>query len=653
MERASRGAPPKRASTRYGRHTRIVCGISGLISRDARPDETPVRRMNDALAHRGPDAAGIWRSGRVVLGHRRLSIIDPSPEATQPLTNEDETIGVVVNGEIYNFAELRADLVRRGHVFRSHSDSEVVLHLYEEHGADCVARLSGMFAFALWDSQRERLLLARDRAGKKPLFYRRLPDGGLAFASEVHALVRAFPHLGVTPDLAAIDEYLTLQYIPSPRTAYRDIFKLPAAHLAILERGSELTVQRYWEKPSGDELRGSEEDLSRELRDRLAKAVRRRLVADVPVGAFLSGGLDSSAIVALMATQSTRPVQTFSIGFPHASDSELVWARQVAARYGTVHHEAIVSPAMTDVVLETVRHHGEPFADSSAVAMYYLAKMTREHVTVALSGDGSDETLAGYTRYATAQLGHLHDALPAPLRGVYRAGVRAVVRAAARHVTGYVDHFADGEAVRYPYIMCQFTSEEKLALHGPAMRAVSNGAVSERFDRVLSASRRASRLGRLIDLDWHTYLSDDINAKVDIAAMAHGLEVRCPFLDTAVVEFAGRLPRHMLMRLRGKHLLRAAMRDLVPPAIVRRHKRGFGLPLRRWMREDLGDLVRDVLLDRRARERGLFDPKEVQRLVEAMDRDRDAPDRVWTLLVLELWFREFIDAPAATRVAAS
>jgi asparagine synthase (glutamine-hydrolysing) len=624
-----------------------VCGISGLISRDGQPDETRVRRINQAIAHRGPDADRTWARGRAVLGHRRLSIIDLSPEAHQPLLNEDGTIGVVVNGEIYNFAELREDLVARGHVFRSHSDSEVVVHLYEEHGVDCVAKLDGMFAFALWDSSRDRLLLARDRSGKKPLVYRRLPGGDLAFASEAHALVRAFPDMPVTPDLEAIDEYLTLQYVPSPRTAYRDVFKLPAAHLAVLDRGGELAVRRYWTKPSGPELSGTEDDLAHELRDLLARAVRRRLVADVPVGAFLSGGLDSSTIVALMATQSTRPVQTFSIGFPNASDSELGWARRVAERYGTVHHETVVTPAMTDVVVETVRHHGEPFADSSAVAMYYLARETKRHVTVALSGDGSDETLAGYTRYATAQLAHVHDALPAPLRGVYRAGLRAVVGAAAPHVMGYADHLGDGEAVRYPYIMCQFTPEEKETLHGPAMRAVTNGAVTERFERVLSESGRSSRLGRLIDLDWHTYLADDINTKVDIAAMAHSLEVRCPFLDTEVVEFASRLPRHMLMRWRGKHLLRKAVRDIVPPAIVRRHKQGFGLPLRRWMREDLGALVHDVLLDRRARERGLFEPREVQRLVDSLERDRNAPDRVWTLLVLELWFREFIDAPVS------
>ncbi len=625
----------------------FVCGIAGLIAREAQPDKAPVRRMNDALRHRGPDAEGVWARGRAVLGHRRLSIIDLSPEANQPLLNEDGTIGAVVNGEIYNFAELRGDLVKQGHVFRSKSDSEVVLHLYEEHGADCVAKLDGMFAFALWDSREERLLLARDRAGKKPVFYRELPDGGLGFASELHALVRGFPELSLIPDLEAIDEYLTLQYVPSPHTAYRNMFKLEAGHLGLVERGGPLTLRRYWTKPSGEELKGNEEDLACELRALLETAVRRRLVADVPIGAFLSGGLDSSAIVALMATQSRRPVQTFSIGFPHASDSELRWARSVADRYRTVHHEAVVTPAMTDVVAESVRHHGEPFADSSAIATYYLAKMTREHVTVALSGDGSDETFAGYTRYATAQLAHVHDALPAPLRGFYRSGVRAVTSAVAPHVTGFVDHFEDGDAVRYPYIMCQFTTEEKRALYAPAMRCVPNGTIAERFGRVLSESRRASRLGRLIDLDWHTYLADDINAKVDIASMAHSLEVRCPFLDTKVVEFAARLPRRMLMRVHGKRLLRRAVRDLVPAPILRRHKRGFGLPLRRWMKHELGDLVRDVLLDRTARERGLFEPREVRRLVLAMDRDRDAPDRVWTLLMLELWFREFIDRPHA------
>ena len=632
-----------------------MCGITGHLegsacadassaqARGLHTDETPVRRMNQALAHRGPDAEGIWSVGRMVLGHRRLSIIDLSPEANQPLTNEDGTIGVVVNGEIYNFAELREGLVQRGHTFKSRSDSEVVLHLYEELGTECVAKLGGMFALALWDSKRQRLLLARDRAGKKPLFYRRLPGGGLAFASEVHALLRGFPDAPATPSLEAIDEYLTLQYVPSPRTAYREIYKLEAGHLAVLEPGKELVTSRYWSKPALPELQGDLDELAGELRRLIEVAVRRRLVADVPLGAFLSGGIDSSTIVALMATQSSRPVKTFSIGFPHASDSELPWARMVAARYRTDHYEAVVNPRMTDVVVESVRHHGEPFADSSAVATHYLAQMTKKHVTVALSGDGGDETFAGYARYATARLGHLHDALPLSLQPAYRGGLHRITRAFAPHVAGFAEHMGEGEAARYPYIMCQFTDEEKAALYGPEMRAANRSATRERFLRVLEASGRPSALGRLIDLDWQTYLVDDINVKVDIASMAHGLEVRCPFLDTDVVEFAARLPARALMRMRGKRVLRRAVKDLVPRAIVNRSKRGFGLPLRRWMRDDLAPLVRDVLLDKTARERGLFEPGEVERLIHSMDRVRIAPDRVWTLLVLELWFREFID----------
>jgi asparagine synthase (glutamine-hydrolysing) len=618
-----------------------MCGISGVVSGAGTESEIAVRRMNQGLRHRGPDAEGIWRKGRAVLGHRRLSIIDLSPQANQPLLNEDETIGIVVNGEIYNAPELRERLIARGHRFRSHSDSEVILHAYEDTGLDCVGALTGMFSFAIWDSGRERLVLARDRAGKKPLFYRRLPDGGLAFASELQVLRAGFPDLPATPDLGAVDEYLTLQYVPSPRSIYREIFKLEAAHALVFETGKPPVSTCYWRMPRGPELTGTEEDLARELRALLAKAVARRLVADVPVGAFLSGGIDSSTIVALMATQSSRVVRTFSIGFPDSTDSELPWARMVSARYGTEHHEAIVTSQIADVLGGAVRRHGEPFADSSAIATYSLAQMTREHVTVSLSGDGADETFAGYTRYATARLGHLHDWLPRSMRGVYRSGSMAVARAVAPHIRGFIDNYPAGEAARYPFIMCQFTPDEKAALYAPEMRNARTDATTSRFGAILAASARRSPLGRLIELDWQTYLVDDINVKVDISSMAHALEVRCPFLDTDVVEFAARLPGKMLARLRGKRLLRRAIADLLPPQILRRRKRGFGLPLHRWMKKDLAGMVRDVLLDRTARERGLFQTAEVERLLGTMDTSYVAPDRVWTLLMLELWFREF------------
>ncbi|HEX7600590.1 MAG TPA: asparagine synthase (glutamine-hydrolyzing) [Polyangiaceae bacterium] len=623
-----------------------MCGIAGFLAGDRRAagDAAAVRRIAERLAHRGPDAQGIHESGPCVLGHRRLSIIDLSPEATQPLLNEDGSLAVVVNGEIYNFAELREELLQKGHTFRSHSDSEVVLHLYEEHGPECIARLDGMFAILLWDGRQQRLLAARDRSGKKPLFYRRLAGGAVAFASEVGALVQAFPDQRPEVDYGAIDEFLTLQYVPTPRTAFKDAFKLPAAHYALFQAGAPLpTPVRYWQKPKGPELTGSADELAEELHRLLARAVKRRLVSDVPLGAFLSGGIDSSTIVALMATQSTQPVKTFSIGFPHADDSEVKFARLVAKRYHTDHHEEIVAPEMTSVVAETVRHHGEPFADSSAVAMYYLSKMTKKHVTVALSGDAGDENFAGYKRYTTARFGHAHDALPEGARAYFRAALSLFGRVFVPHVGRYADQLGEGEGARYVRLVGQFASEDKRGFYLDPMREAASNATVERFERILAESSASSPMGRVADLDWQTYMIDDINVKVDIAAMTHALEVRCPFLDTAVVEFASRLPSKMLMRVRGKWLLRRAVRDLVPAAILHRGKRGFALPLERWMKRDLREMTRDVLLSKRARERGLFDPKYVAELVDELDTMNPPVDRVWTMLILELWFREFVD----------
>jgi asparagine synthase (glutamine-hydrolysing) len=624
-----------------------MCGIAGFISHDtaAPADVAAVRRMNEALAHRGPNASGLWADGPCALGHRRLSIIDLSPEANQPLLNEDGSIAIVVNGEIYNFVELREELVAKGHVFRSRSDSEVIVHLYEEHGDAMVARLHGMFAFALYDSRKRRLLLARDRAGKKPLFYRRLRSG-LAFASEVHALLSAFPGERPEVDYSAIDEFLTLQYIPSPRSAYRDTWKLSPAHFATCAPGEAPRPVRYWEKPRGEVARGSASDLARELRERMALAVKRRLVSDVPLGAFLSGGIDSSTVVALMATQTTRPVKTFSIGFPNADDSEVRFARLVARRYGTDHHEMTVSPAMTDVIGETVRHHGEPFADSSAIATYYLAKMTREHVTVALSGDAGDENFAGYKRYGIARLGHVYDGFPPRLRRLFQRSMRSF-GVLYPYYGAFAERFPKGEALRYVSLVGQFSEADKGDLYLEPMRRSMSGETVARFERVLRESGGSSPMARLADLDWQTYLTDDICVKVDIASMAHSLEVRCPFLDTDVVEFAARLPSHLLMRLRGKYLLRRAMKDLVPFRILHRPKRGFALPLERWLQNDLREMLRDVLLDKTARERGLFDPATVRSLVDGRRGRITSADRVWTLLVLELWFREFVDRRGA------
>ncbi len=622
-----------------------MCGVAGFLARDARAaaDTRATRRIMDAVRHRGPDADGVWSHGPCALGHRRLSIIDLSREANQPMTNEDGSVAIAVNGEIYNFAALRRELESHGHRFRSRSDSEVVAHGYEQWGDEVVARLDGMFALLVWDVRRRRLLAARDRSGKKPLYYRELRQG-VAFASEVGALVRAFPEERPEIDLGAVDEYLTLQYVLAPRTVYRDTRRIPGAHYAVFEPGKEPRVTRYWSKPYDREpLAGSKDELADRLLDALRSAVKKRLVSDVPLGAFLSGGIDSSLVVALMAQQSARPVKTFSIGFPNAGDSELGYARLVARRFRTDHHEEVVTPEMTSVLVETVRHHGEPFADSSAVATYYLAKMTRAHVTVALSGDGGDENFGGYKRYATARLGHAHDALPRAGQRALRATLGGAVRLVRPSLGRLGDELALGEAARYTRLVGQFSPEEKRLLYLDPMRDAFSESAAQRFAEVLARSRASSPIGRLCDLDFDTYLEGDINAKVDIASMAHGLEVRCPMLDTEVTELAARLPGRMLVRLRGKYLLRRAARGILPAQIRYRVKRGFALPLERWMRRDLHAMIHDVLFDRRFRERGLFDPKYVADLVTDMERGRGNPDRVWTLLVLELWFRERVD----------
>ena len=631
-----------------------MCGISGFLASD--PDERPspaaVRRMNDAIAHRGPDAEGVWSHGPCVLGHRRLSIIDLSPEARQPLLNEDGDIAVVVNGEIYNFDALRDELIAKGHSFRSRSDSEVVVHLYEELGDDCVERLDGMFALALYDGRRRRLLLARDRAGKKPLYYRVTPRG-LAFASEVHALVRAFPEHPVEVDLAGVDEYLTLGYTCAPGTVYKGVSKLRAAHYLVCAPGHAGEPTRYWKAPRHPPPRGSEDDLAQELRWLMTEAVKRRMVADVPLGAFLSGGVDSSTVVALMATLSTRPVKTFSIGFPQEQYSEVKYARMVAERYGTEHHELTVTADMTSCVQDIVRHHGEPFADSSSVATYYLAKLTREHVTVSLSGDAGDENFAGYKRYNTARIGHLYDALPAGAKPIARGALSTFGRVFYPSFGRYASTLDAPEASRYLQLVNHFSPERRRLLAGERLRAVEGGRAERRFAEVLAESDGRFPMARVLDLDFSTYLTDDINAKVDIASMAFALEVRCPLLDTKVVEFAARLPAHLLMRARGKYLLRRAVKDMLPWEILHRPKMGFGIPLDFWLRHDLRSMLHDTLLDRTARERGILDPDYVTKLLATLDTSGPETYALWALFILELWFREFIDrAPARTDAAA-
>jgi len=624
-----------------------VCGIAGLLSVDqqAVPEPETVRRMCDAMVHRGPDDHGLRTDGPCVLGHRRLSIIDLRPEGAQPMTNEDDTISVVVNGEIYNFIDLRKELEQRGHRFKSRSDSEVVLHLYEEHGVDFVDHLRGMFAIALWDAPRRRLVLARDRFGKKPLFYHAGPRG-LVFASELGALV-ASRRFEKRPDLDAIDAFITLQYVPAPRTAFEGVKKLPAGHRLVCESGVIHEPEPYYTLRF-DEPRevGDVEDLTRELRDVVEESVRIRMVSDVPLGAFLSGGIDSSLIVALMARQSSQPVKTFSVGFTSKDRSELPYAKMVADQYGTDHHEMVVEPDMTSVVPEMVRHYGEPFADTSALPTWYLCQYTRTGVTVALSGDGGDEAFAGYRRYKHCRTARNIRRLPRPLPQLLAGMLTHVPTPQAQEVRDYGERIMQPESVRFLGLTAPIPHKDRMAIYSPAMRErFARDQVAAEFERLFRESRAQDVVNRLLDVDIQTYLTDNILTKVDIASMAHSLEVRCPLVDQELMDFAASLPGSMKLRgLTTKYLLRRMSEELLPKPILTRSKQGFGLPIDRWMREDLAPLSRDVLLDQRARERGILDPVSVEDILARQQRGEPRGFQIWTMMILELWYRQCLES---------
>jgi asparagine synthase (glutamine-hydrolysing) len=622
-----------------------MCGIAGFLvaEQDLDAAAASVRRMCDRMEHRGPDDHGLLVADPMVLGHRRLSIIDLRSEAAQPMTNEDDSLALVVNGEIYNFAELRAELERKGHRFKSNSDSEVVLHLYEEEGPDCLPRLRGMYALALWDKGRQRLLLARDRFGKKPLYYHHGPHG-LVFASELQALV-ACGHVTREVDLDAVDAYLALQYVPAPRTAYLGIRKLLPGHSLGCQPGQAPSLRRYYALRFDRRTDLDFEEAKLELQRLVQEAVRIRMVSDVPLGAFLSGGVDSSLVVACMARASSRPVQTFSIGFPSQDHSELAYAGRVARLFGTEHHEMVVAPDMVSIIPKLVHHYGEPYGDTSAVPTWYLSQFTRQHVTVALSGDAGDEGFAGYNRYQYARIARALTGLPGPVPALLTGLLSRLPLPALQPIRDFGRRLMQDEASRYLGFIAHFPHDDRLGLYSTQMRdRFARDPIGLDFAERLRASSARDPVSRLQDLDFQTYLPDDILVKVDIASMAHALEVRCPLLDHEVVEFAASLPSKMKLRgLTGKAILKAAAADWLPRNILDRRKQGFALPIDRWMREDLAGMSRDLLLDPTARARGLFSPAAVEQLLTRHQEGESRGLQIWNLLMLEHWFRAFID----------
>ncbi|MEU6427951.1 asparagine synthase (glutamine-hydrolyzing) [Microbispora sp. NPDC046973] len=618
-----------------------MCGIAGIVS-TAAPDPELVRRMCDVIAHRGPDGEGFYSDERAALGMRRLAIIDVAT-GDQPVRNEDGMVVAVFNGEIYNFAELRRDLERRGHRLRSAGDSECLVHLYEEHGADLVHRLRGMFGFAIWDRARGRLVLARDRVGKKPLFWR--SDGDtIWFGSELKSLAQD-PGMRREVDPVSLHHYLTYQYVPAPWSIYRGVRKLPPGHVLVWERGR-ITMHRYW-TPDWTARRVTDiREEEERLRELLLEATRIRMVSERPVGAFLSGGIDSSAVVAAMAMQSGEPVKTFCIGFEDGRYDERRKARLVAERYGTDHHELVVTGDMLHVLPRLAWQFDEPFADSSAIPSFYVAGLSRRHVTVALNGDGGDESFGGYRRYALMDMARALPHLPRPLAGVCRfVGTAMVERSdygTLRRRLGRVIRFAgEPPSRRYAGLMCRCLEEQKARIYSDDLRDLLAGADSGSLvENLFLGSRAATDLGRAQDADIAAYLPGDLLVKVDTTTMAHSLEGRSPFLDHHLMEWAAGLPGALKVRRgRTKLLLRQAVAGWLPQELLHSPKKGFGVPLAAWLRGELRDLAWEVLTDQTARGRGLFRPEAVQALLLRHMSGADHSDILWSLMQFELWQR--------------
>ena len=629
-----------------------MCGICGKLyhSRDRTVDGELLRSMASVINHRGPDDEGIYVKNNVGLAHKRLSILDLSPAGHQPMNNEDGSIWIVFNGEIYNFLDLREELQKKGHTFRSRTDTETIIHLYEEKGVECVHDLRGMFAFAIWDENKKRLFCARDRAGKKPFVYAHTEDG-LVFASEIKSLLKD-PALKRNLDYSAIHHYLTYQYVPSPLSIFKDIKKLPPAHVLIYE-GGDLTVKRYWSLSYQKKLHlSSVGEYGEQFRDLFQEAVKIRLRSDVPLGAFLSGGIDSSLVVAVMSRLMNQPVKTFSIGFEEEGYDEVAFARIIAEKYETDHHEFTVKPDAVSILPQLVWHYNEPFADSSAIPTYYVSKMTRDFVTVALNGDGGDESFAGYERYVADKLADYYRRVPPFIReGIIRRVVDTLPHSTNRRnffrrLKRFVKGISEPPERRYVRWICFFDNEMKGDLYTPSFKDLNRELDS--VDLTVKWYERADAeqfLDRTLFVDVMSYLPEDLLVKVDIASMAHSLEARSPFLDHKVMEFAALLPPNLKLRgMETKFLLKDTLSDIVPQEILQRKKMGFGVPLDVWFRNDLKEMAYDVLLDQKSIERGYFRKEYVlQMLDDHVSKRYDHSYRIWALLFLELWHRMFID----------
>ncbi len=609
--------------------------------------------MCATMRHRGPDEDGFLVQGNIGLGMRRLKIIDLNT-GTQPIYNETGDVGIVYNGEVYNFQPLRRELEAKGHRFRTQTDTETIVHAYEEYGDACVEKLNGMFVFALWDATKQRLLLARDRAGQKPLFYFHAPDGKLVFGSEIKVLLASgeVPH-EVNPD--AVYHYLSTQYVLGPGTILQRVQQLPAAHTAVWQDG-QLSLARYWQASYIPKPSLTHDEWIDRTRDTVTAAVQRHLVSDVPIGAYLSGGVDSSIVVAIMSELASGRVNTFSIGFDVAAYSETEHARRIAQRYNTNHHEFIVSAAdVTDTIADVIYFADQPLADTSLMATYLLAQHTREHVTVALTGDGGDEAFAGYTRYTLDKLLRYYRLLPRAIRSRLVPTLAALLPERPhvptdRNVVAGVKRLAHASSTTHKASILAwgsfFTEAQKQALCDPEwLSTVEAVPTPQHIARHYDAARALSHMDRTLYADFVAYLQDDLLVKADRMAMAHGLETRAPFLDNEVLALGQTMPESM--RIRGnvqKYALRQAFKEALPAENVRRIKRGFGMPIAAWLRGHMRHSLQETLTDHTTRQRGYFEQSYIQQLLTEHDAGMvNHGQRLWALYMLEIWHRTVLE----------
>ncbi len=628
-----------------------MCGIIGIVDVVSSPERSVVEKMCRIMSHRGPDGEGYYFDDKVGLGHSRLSIIDLEG-GKQPMCNEDGSIWITYNGEIYNFPELREDLIEKGHRFKTRSDTETIIHAYEEYGCSCLEKLRGMFAFGIWDGNKEVLFLARDRLGKKPLYYY-CDEKRIIFASELKAIYQDRRiEKEIHPE--ALVNYLTYNYIPFPETIFKKIYKLPPGHSMTVnvsegksgneKKGLNISLRQYWDIRYDPDYSLSEHDWIEALREKIEEAVRIRLISDVPLGAFLSGGIDSSAVVALMSMVQDRPVKTFSIGFHEQEFSEVQYARKISERFSTEHHEMIVEPDALDILPKLAWEFDEPFADSSAIPTYYVSKIARESVTVILSGDGGDETFGGYRRYAWAQDMQRYDWMPLWLKKAVFGALSDLMPDGMRG-KGMLRHLSKDPFERYAGLNTFSDSNYvQSILSSDVLSTVkknSSGPVPDfrHLKKYYQSCNSDDYLTRIQYLDTKVYLAEDILTKVDRASMLCSLETRAPLLDHELIELAARIPSSLKIRNgQLKYILKRAMHGILPEEIVHRKKMGFGVPLAQWFKKDIKEYSRDILLSKDARARGLFNSRYIEDMLDSHQQaGRDFSARIWALLFFEHW----------------